>query len=875
MNSTPNTQHSKLIQHWLTLGPFYEDVSATVEGLTLFEGAGSQVGRTLIDALAEEARAVLANDVYESASASIRGHSGRWEMLRRPEPFLAWGHYYISNHLGFVLLSTLVRSDHAGSQRCHLTMGLPLRAIVFLDGIQVFDSFEHEPERSFNRLMYSFDISLSDVEQRLSVALMRVGRFAQVGMRLQILHAEVDVRVPPSPHVHANTRTAIEQELTGLRLERDLFRPEHQITLYNDMQAAAVPLRISLRGPEQPRIYGNDPLQLGPDEGRCYGSTPFLVEAGQRSIIPICLASDLKDGSYIIVCEWLDEQQNVITSTHFDIRKLAPLAPLPGKERAEDRRQAALDFLAYAQDWHPSPPVWAQLARYALGHYHEVDEGMLVELCAFLHAHKDCSDFAIQGLLRLLVWEQRERKLSPGINALMKQTVLGFKYWVDEPGDTVMYMGSENHRLLFHVAEWLAGQLYPTEEFSNSKQRGLFHALKGRMFITEWIRQRGRFGFDEWHSNAYYPICIAPLLNVYDFAIAEDYKLKQMAGALLDVMLFNLAADSFQGIFGTTHGRSYALFCKHAELDDTASASWLLWGSGTLASGSFGMATVSLATSSYRPPAIFDDIANDNTAIVESRQRAGVLPGTPPHANFIVFRTPDYSISCTQDYRKGEFESSTHIAQISMSHQIGIFWSCPHTSGEGAGLRPDYWSGNVTLPRVIQHRQVIALHWQLHEFAWMTHCLFEPGRFDEVRLDALDQGWAFGRAGNGLVAIFASGGLRLGRGGQYAGRELICDARQVTWLAECGRISDWDSLDDFAAAIRAAALECDGDTISYASPSIGHFVSGWDRLPTLNGQPLQLTGYPLIDSPWASSRFGSGEFIIRYGGEEREIWLGQ
>ena len=107
MNSKLKTQNSKLIQDWLTLGPFYEDVSATVEGLTLFERAGSQIGRPLIDALAEEARSVLAHEVYESAPASIRGRTGRWEMLRRPEPFLAWGHYYISNHLGFVLLSTL------------------------------------------------------------------------------------------------------------------------------------------------------------------------------------------------------------------------------------------------------------------------------------------------------------------------------------------------------------------------------------------------------------------------------------------------------------------------------------------------------------------------------------------------------------------------------------------------------------------------------------------------------------------------------------------------------------------------------------------------------------------------------------------------
>src|SRR5205814_4899725 len=135
-------------------------------------------------------------------------------------------------------------------------------------------------------------------------------------------------------------------------------------------------------------------------------------------------------------------------------------------------------------------------------------EALVAWVCDFIAARKDCADFAIQGLLRLHCWEQRREaagqppRLSAGVRAQMKDTVLGFKYWVDEPGDTVMYMGSENHRLLFHVAEWLAGQLFPLEEFTNSRQRGLYHATKGRTYITEWLRQRGRFGFDEWHSNS-------------------------------------------------------------------------------------------------------------------------------------------------------------------------------------------------------------------------------------------------------------------------------------------------------------------------------------------------------------------------------------
>jgi hypothetical protein len=180
---------------------------------------------------------------------------------------------------------------------------------------------------------------------------------------------------------------------------------------------------------------------------------------------------------------------------------------------------------------------------------------------------------------------------------MMKDTILGFKYWVDEPGDTVMYMGSENHRLLFHVAEWMAGQLFPTEEFTNSRMRGLYHASKGRMYITEWLRQRGRYGFDEWHSNSYYPICIAPLINVYDFAIYEDYKLQQMTGAVLDYMFFNLAADSLNGVFGTTHGRSYGIYVKYPDFEGTSSTCWLLYGTGSLTHGTSGMSPVLVATS--------------------------------------------------------------------------------------------------------------------------------------------------------------------------------------------------------------------------------------------------------------------------------------
>ncbi|MGN6562367.1 MAG: hypothetical protein ACTHMU_06880, partial [Thermomicrobiales bacterium] len=61
----------------------------------------------------------------------------------------------------------------------------------------------------------------------------------------------------------------------------------------------------------------------------------------------------------------------------------------------------------------------------------------------------------------------------------------------------------------------------------------------------------------------------------------------------------------------------------------------------------------------------------------------------------------------------------------------------------------------------------------------------------------------------------------------------------------------------------------------YDSPSIGRFVTGWDVSPTVNGTPIVLHGYPLVDSPWANSAFGSGELTIRYGDEAYELWFNQ
>jgi hypothetical protein len=61
--------------------------------------------------------------------------------------------------------------------------------------------------------------------------------------------------------------------------------------------------------------------------------------------------------------------------------------------------------------------------------------------------------------------------------------------------------------------------------------------------------------------------------------------------------------------------------------------------------------------------------------------------------------------------------------------------------------------------------------------------------------------------------------------------------------------------------------------VTYDSPSAGRFVTGWDAVPTLRGELIQLHDYPLVDSPWAHSEFGSGVMKIRYGELSHQIYF--
>lgn len=820
--------------------------------------------------IVEDSSKILTSSHHKGEIFDSPSGKNYWEPVCRDEKYIAfgsdyeslllWNKGYIPRRYAAVFLSNVIIPERAGATGFKIVTFTDIRAIIAVNGSIIYDK---EISRDDNLYFEDqIEVMLNGGENTFNVCLLDAGKAGHLGIMLELIDNIVEVTIPGNPESSRELEEQVEKEIKSLRLEKDLFYPEDRIKLHSD---TGISCKLSLLSRSGESILEKDLIN--------------------EKDINLCYGKELEDGNYKIICIWKDDRGNYIASTSFNIIKLTPANPIKGAENLETREKLTLEYFASNPVW-GRDEIWAQVARYKLGL--DVDEEIIKRACEYIKIRRDCSDFIMQAILRLMYWEKEKPRLSPRIRELMKEAILGFRYWIDEPGERTMYMDTENHRFLFHTAEWLAGILFPTEEFTNSQQNGLYHSLKGRMYLAEWLKERTRFGFDEWHSNSYYPVVFAGLANIYDFAPKEEYKIKIMAKHILDYIFFILAQDTFHGVFGTTHGRCYGTRIKYPDCDESSSLCWLLYGEGNLCGG--GMAGVSVATSTYRIPELVLDIASDQNTIVESYERQGLISYRDLSANLVVYKTPDYMISSVQDFQKGEYldlireaeilkpgvamywsfpYTQMHVAQVTLENKVVIFWSCPVTSEEGTSLRPDYWAGNIVLPRAIQYRNVLALIWKQGKFSWMTHCLFEKDRFDEVYMD---DRWAFARVKDGYVGIYSQNGFNPGERGQYTGRELICYAGENIWLAECGRKEDWGSFSNFIESIKRADIESVDGGLVYNSPSAGRFLVGWDIEPSVNGEKIKIKDYPLLESPYGYSAFGSGHITLRFKDQIEEIF---
>jgi hypothetical protein len=301
------------------------------------------------------------------------------------------------------------------------------------------------------------------------------------------------------------------------------------------------------------------------------------------------------------------------------------------------------EFLAAATAvWVPTSPLnvieHVERARRDPGHevgWETVDDTVLERWCFRIDSWLDCADFDVLRLLTL--WFGAADGLPDRVEAAIADRLRGFRYWytdeVTVDATDERWYWSENHRLIFHACEYLAGQALPGDRFAVTGMTGEQHRRRAAARLTAWFDEKAVDGFSEWHSDVYYAKDLAPLVTLAEFA--DDPALAARAATFLDLVLYDLALHCHRGNVGVTHGRSY-MKDKSRAVDqpvfgacklcfDATDEPWPLDVGDDIDLLPLNESATLLARAArYRPPAILRRIAASTDEILD-REAMGVV----------------------------------------------------------------------------------------------------------------------------------------------------------------------------------------------------------------------------------------------------------
>ncbi|MBN1642555.1 MAG: hypothetical protein JXA09_15075 [Anaerolineae bacterium] len=594
-----------------------------------------------------------------------------------------------------------------------------------------------------------------------------------------------------------------------------------------------------------------------------------------------------------------------------------------------DTRRAR--YLAYCAAQAPGERTgfFSQIARLALGEG-ALDEAPFTEALAFIDARQDCSDFTVAGLLRILYLYRASPLIAPTLLEAIEERVLGFKYWWDEAGHDRRCYHTENHQIIFHADELLAGQLYPDQVFPNSGQPGRYHVQHALHLIRRWMDFRVRFGFSEWLSNCYFEEDLLALVNLHDFA--QQHDIRARAGLLIDLLLFEMALHTYRGVFGCTHGRTYARLIKGGRSESSASTAKLMFGMGLYTQPN-ALGAVPLATSGYRCPPLIAAIAADlregapfrerhsidlddapryglsyddledghlywsiqdylHPEVIELSKRLSALYGVRLHEDYGARYRQLYQAQIEQHGRIVERSMDCHAlteVHVETYRTPSYMLSCAQDYRPGkAGYQQHIWQATLGIDAVLFTNHPGSLDERSRPNFWAGNgvmpraaqrrnvlvCIHRVPADDALPYshaylprDAFDE---VVERGPWICARRGDGyaALYASQPWRWLGEdEVRVDATDVAWVCEMGDRARWGAFSRFVEAVTAASIHVDEMDVRFASPSAGAVRFGWQGPFLVGGEAIPLHDSERFENRYCTCAFGAPQVEIAHQGQ--------
>ncbi|WP_277405879.1 hypothetical protein [Lacrimispora xylanisolvens] len=456
---------------------------------------------------------------------------------------------------------------------------------------------------------------------------------------------------------------------------------------------------------------------------------------------------------------------------------------LSGNEDSSIRKKLAMDaVIRFAPD-----NTYKAAALLYMNQDCQQAEAILMEELEGVRSRKDCSDFHF--IIMIYIYRMFHSRISDTLKNALEETMVQYRYWIDEPGDDVMWFFSENHALLFHCCQYLTGTYLPDRIFTNSGKTGAEVKERGEELLHQWFDDFFREFITEWNSNAYIPVDVLGIGTLYNLT-EEDNPLHKKAQKALDMIFYSLTVNAHKGAVMTSFGRSYEKEMKGNYNAGTTSLLYVAYNAGYLNRACIGY--ISLILGNYEPPMEYKKYAvidEEEEMIFENTQ------GFENHVNLYLYKNNRALLSTAVGFKPFEKGYQEHILQATIDETAQVFINHPGEAFPYGSGRPNFWAGNGVLPLGAQFENtaVLRFHIEEEERIGYTHAYIPISAFSRYKGEdgvlVLEKDGAY-------IAVKALQGLTIQEHGPNQFREFISQGRDNVWVVRVGSLREDQSLDD-------------------------------------------------------------------------------
>lgn len=576
--------------------------------------------------------------------------------------------------------------------------------------------------------------------------------------------------------------------------------------------------------------FADVPVEMVLTPDRFTGPKQYLIQPGQKGMT-LFHADEIVSSFYFFKVEVRVSgltMSNVIGTYSFNTRFMGY-----HEDAYEERKQRIRAIIREADKNND----YRAVIRLHEGETPDNLEGILSSHLDWVNEKRDCSDFRL--IIMMYMYVRFSDRFTDKLRREVEDAMAGYRYWIDEPGDDVMWFFSENHALMFHICQYFAGKSMPERIFVCSGLTGEEACKKAEGLMNIWFESFFTEFATEWNSSTYLPIDIMGLGYLYDLT-PKGSSLHEKAKKALDMLAFFLAVNEHKGNIMTSFGRTYERELKGSYSTGMPSLLYLFYNAGYM--NDHFRALTPIVVGDYEPPKEYEQyvrLKGKEELIHQNTQ------GIDQFVNLYLYKNSKALLSTAVGFRPYEPGYQENIVQATLDGTAQVFINHPGEVQIYGNGRPGFWAGNGCLPLAVQYRNISILKYHIigenqldYTHAYVPLKEFHSYRKSEYAI-ALEKD-------DGYIGIRALNGLHMQEEGPCCNREMISPGRDNVWVLKVGTYGEYRNVDELLRDMEQLELLAENSGKVIVTDGSEHYVIENEVL-YVNGEkvhhyPLDVTG---------------------------------